>query len=321
MKTLSTLFCAVILLTGCTAPISEEEKEFNDSGSAKAIEDITDLWQFYEDTNAGLTIKYPNNVTLNGDDEDSLRLRISSESIDGLEGTMGFNEETARGNMEKLRLGVYGKNVDSPIGASMRVRNIGDTNAQEFMVLSRFEVCSVTFERKLYFFHNNNQIVITLVGPKSIVENSPEYFTTNEENCGTEQIWNFEKQNQFYTDLASNQGSAIAQEWFDTFEDIVDTIELNEPTNNPLDALQGTWTSDDDEKSVIEFSGNRKIDFYEDEKMSEGVFEISDEDGVNEPHLTVSSDNEVYEYEIIKLSNTDLWLMYMPRGNILRYTR
>jgi len=320
MKTLSIFFCAALLFSGCTAPLSDEEREFNESGRAKAILDETDLWQVYEDAEAGFTIKYPHSVTLNGDDEDSLRLRVYSDTIEGLEGTMGFNEETARHNVEKLQLGIYGKNVDFPLGVSMKVQSVGDTNAQKFMTLGRFEVCNVTFERTLYFFHNDHQIVITLAGSTSIIESAPEYFTTDEENCGAEQIWDFEKQEQFYTDLANNKGSDIAQEWFDTFDAIVDTIAFTTSPSTTFSALQGKWISEDDPQSIIEFDGNTKRDIYADEQVSEGTTTITSH--TTNPSLFVTTEEgDVLEYSIVELSDTNLILRYLARGNTLRYKK
>ena len=69
---------SAILVSGCTQPISDEEKEFNASGRAKAIEDETDLWMFHEDEKAGFSIKYPSDEGLD----------IEVASVAGLEGTM-----------------------------------------------------------------------------------------------------------------------------------------------------------------------------------------------------------------------------------------
>ena len=296
--------------------LSDEEIEFNQSGRAKAIEDETDLWNYYEDVNACFSIKYPHNVSF-GEAGDSLfHLSIKSQAVDLLEGTMGLNKETALKNIESLKQGKYGKSVDWPLEESKKVRKIGENNAQEFMVLSRFEICNVVFERKLYFFNRNHQIVITLTGPKDEIVNSvPEYFELNPENCGEEKIWNFESQKLFFQKLESNAGSEVAQNWFNLFDEIVATIILEQESPINFDLLQGKWISIDDTNSIIEFRDNSKIDYYSDEQLFEGDFNL------DKDYLVVSSNDEVFEYRIIDLSDEILTLMFLPRGNTLRYQR
>jgi hypothetical protein len=315
-----------------------EEEAFNESGRAKAIIDETDLWKYYEDTEARFAIKYPHDVIFGGEEEGEYKLFIKKGKISELNDTMGYDRETALKNIESLKNNEYGQSVDFALEESQNVRNLGSVNAQEFMVLSRFEICNVIFERKLYFFNNEHQIVITLTGPKNeIVESMPEYFEINKENCGDEKIWDFEKQGQFFDDLENNNGSTVAQNWFNTFNQIVGTIEIfgesegenNDESLTSYDLIQGIWTSVDDEKSAVEFIGDKKIDFYEDEKLSEATFKIYDhlsitedsQEDKNGKYLIVGVDDEVFKYEIIDLSDKTLTLIYLPRGNILKYEK
>jgi len=206
---------------------SDEEKEFNKSGRAKAIQDETDLWYYYEEPDAGFSIKYPHDISFNEQQNTLFSLYIETKKIDLLEGTMGFNKQTALKNIESLKIGEYGQDVDWPLNESKKVRTINNINAQEFMVLSRFEVCSVVFERKLYFFNNDYQIVVTLIGPgNEFINSAPKYFTTNQENCGNEKIWDMEKQKLFFENLENNTGPEIIQNWFDVFNRIIGTIIL-----------------------------------------------------------------------------------------------
>jgi len=295
---------------------SDGEMEFNQSGRAKAIEDETDLWKYYEDAVVGFSIKYPHNVSFGEEEGDLFHLSIESQVIDLLEGTMGFDRETALKNIESLEQGEYGESVDWPLEESKRVRKIGDSSAQEFMVLSRFEVCDVTFERKLYFFHSGHQIVVTLLGPEDeIIDSASEYFTMNQENCGNEKIWNMEKQGQFFRDLKNGIGSEVAQNWFNLFDQIVATIILEQGNPSNFDLLQGRWKAIDDTNSVIEFKNNSKIDYYSDEQLFVGDFNL------DKDYLVVSSNDEIFEYRIIDLSDEILTLMFLPRGNTLEYER
>lgn len=321
LKKLFATFLATFVLASCGSSIektdpkkSVEEIKFEESGRAKAIENETDLWQIYENAKTGFSFKFPHNFAI---DEN---LRIQIDAIDALgKQPLNFTTATAQNNRDALARNEFGEEIDWPLAISEKVKNIGELNAQDFLVVSRFEVCDVTFERKLIFYANDRQIVFTLVGDRDeiIAENS-EFFTTNVENCGDEQIWDFEKQNDFYEKLANKNGGAIAQKWFDDFDAIVATLEFFEPTVAAFDAkkLEGVWTSLDDELSTIEFLGDEKIDFYENKEMSRRLFAIS-----GDKLLTVDENGNLFEYRIHELSNKNLVLMFLPRGNILRYSK
>jgi len=296
--------------------ISEQEKAFNESGRAKAIENETDLWMAYEDKDGGFSIKYPGDVAFGGNDDTVITLSVESKKIDTLADTMGFNKETALKNIESLKKGEYGENVDWPLDESKKVVKIGDINAQEFAVLSRFEVCSVVFERKLYFFNNNHQIVITLRGPKnSIIDSSSDYFKIDKANCGTEKVWNFDKQKEFFNNLKDGKGSEAAVNWFKLFDRIKGTIEISKKQSSESSSLLGRWVSLDDANSEIEFKDGKKIDYYQKKKLAEGTFV---QDGKN---LVVNEDGDEFKYTILELSSTNLSLSYLARGNTLNYKK
>jgi hypothetical protein len=334
MRKLSLLLIP-LLLFACTPAeqISPKEQEFNKSGRAKAIEKPSDLWMHYEDPIAGFSVKYPHNVIMNGDD-DALHLTITQKHVKLLRDTMGFTEDIAKKNYVALAQGEYGENVDWPLDASKNVRPVGDTFAQDFLVLGRFEVCDVTFERKLYFFHKDRQIVLTVRGPKDAIKtSSPEYFTQDPENCGEELMWdlNAEANDAFYSALQNDEASEEAIEWYETFDQIVETIELFEPREEEpfLEEkilLQSTWTSVDDPKSQIVFEDDLIAGVYEEELLSSDAFTMTDQspvvEGVQEgPYIIVGQDEETFIYAILKLTEEELELMYLPRGNILRYAR
>jgi len=90
-----------------------------------------------------------------------------------------------------------------------------------------------------------------------------------------------------------------------------------EETESVSDLLQGKWRAVDDVNSVIEFKDGEKIDYYSGQKMFEGIFGIDELD----EHITVSDGEENFEYGIVELSEKNLSLMYLPRGNILKYEK
>lgn len=79
--------------------------------------------------------------------------------------------------------------------------------------------------------------------------------------------------------------------------------------------LNGTWVSDDDPLSEISFESIMKIDTYDGEEMSRGIFRV------HEGKLEVKTNDDLFEYEIMELSETSLVLLHLPRGNVLKYTR
>lgn len=295
--------------------ISPQEQEFNDSGRAKAIEDETDLWTLYYDNNyTGLSIKYPYEIGFGWGADMPINLIVEISPIESLEGTMGYNEETALENRTALLDGDYGRDVDFPVDESKRVVQVGDLYAQDFVVLSRFEVCSVMFERKLYFFKDNHQVVLTLTGPREeIMDSITGYLIEHPDNCMGDERWTEVGQGLFVEDLVRGAGSDVAQDWYDLFDRIVGTIEFHDSPDTGL--LQGRWVAVDDPNSVIEIKDGKKIDYYSGEMMSEGVIDITGNS------MIVTGEGEAYEYSILELSENKLVLSYLARGNTLEYAR
>jgi hypothetical protein len=297
--------------------ISEEEKAFNESGRAKAIEDEKDLWMYYEDK-SGFSIKYPSNVSLGDDNSSDYSLSIKSVKIDDLDGTLGFDKETALKNETSLSKGEYGESVDFSFDSSRKLIKVGDGNAQDYVVFSRFEACSVIFERTAYFFNNGYLVTVTLRAPKDkVVSSIPEYFKTDKANCGNEQVWNFDKQKEFYS-LAKEGKLGVASEWLNTFDEIVSTIQLKQSgqsVKKDTNSLLGKWVSLDDANSAVEFNGSDMIDYYQGSKVATSSYKI------NGTVLVVISDGEEMKYEILELTDEKLVMSYLARGNTLTYKK
>ena len=271
---------------------SVEEQEFNDSGRAKAIEDEKDLWMIYEDSDTGFSIKYPGDVEVNPED---------------------------RGAGLYINIGVIvdpdGPSFDFPVEGSEKNVGFKYVEGNIFMTLARFEVCDVTFERNLRIIKDNKQIDVVLKGDNEmLVVNNPDYFELNEENCGDNLIWIFDKQVDFFEQLEKKEGEIETQAWFDKFDKIVSTIQFSE-TKDYSAFIEGKWTSEDDEKSIVEFKDGTKKDIYDGEDLMEDSYVINGND------LIVGEGDESMKYEIITISETELEIIYLPRGNILRYSK
>jgi hypothetical protein len=350
------LIITVLLLTGCSKKIDSNNKkevgnnqlaqneeningnnkysedDFINQGSAKAILDETDLWTFHEDKNTGFNLKYPHDITFNDkNNKNGINLLVEVDKIDSLESTMGYNKETALKNKKSLSDGNFGESVDFPQNVSKKISLVDGVSAQDFLVLSRFEVCNVTFERKLYFFVEDFQVLITLSGPtEGFVDALDDYLAIDTVNCGNQKIWTNDSQNKFYEDLKSVSAPESVQYWYDVFDKIIKTIDIYEKKDSLsiVEKLQGRWESVDDSNSIIEFIGDKKLDYYNNQIMSEDTFTLADgyigdilEKGAEGMYLTVGNPGDYFEYSLVSVTDKELILTYLSRGNTLKFKR
>lgn len=203
------------------------------ASTSPAVE-MPGVWHEYRNDAVGFSFSYPPNAALVetvNRQYDGLQVTVDTQDIRALpqDGPLNMDKTTAVANRTALASGQYGSDVDMPYPDSRLVRTVaGRVNAQDFIVLGRFEVCSVTFEHKLYFIHKDTQIIITLYGPVATIESeAPGYFTTNTTNCGSELVWDYSKQSDFYQALIhSTLTSPHAQAWQDTFNQLADTVNV-----------------------------------------------------------------------------------------------
>jgi len=194
------------------------------------------------------------------------------------------------------------------------------------MVFSRFEICSVLLERKLYFFKDDYQVVISLALPTEKTGlDLNHYLTTDSENCADEKIWKASGQKLFYQGVRSGKSFDLAQSWYDSFFGIISSIDFDKELNfSNFEKLQGAWKSLEDEKSVIVFADYNKKDIYDNRIMSDDIYRIFNSNKKvdnNGDNIEIKSNNETLEYRILKLTKDTLELSSLPRGNVLRYTR
>lgn len=91
--------------------------------------------------------------------------------------------------------------------------------------------------------------------------------------------------------------------------------------------LNGLWRSADDADSTLEFKEGVKISYYAGEPMSEASFQLcldQECETVNSDGnfiKTIEEEGDSLKYEITKLNSESLELIYLGKGNILRYNR
>jgi len=187
---------------------------------------------------AGVRINYPadfltftTNSFVNANSSDLL-LDVKINKIEDLvDQTLGYDKETALKDEKELKEGSFGENIDFPYEASKKVVKIGDINAKDFIVFQRFEVCDVVFERKLIFYNNGYQVIITLSANKDhMIQSMPEFFVKDEQNCGG-LVWIMQdsksSQDDLFKALQSGQASELAKSWMNSFDLLETRIEIN----------------------------------------------------------------------------------------------
>lgn len=213
-----------------TNALSNAEQEFNDSGRAKAIESESDMWQIYEDKDIWFSFKYPiwtnliteENYTL---DPNQSYIKVEIKNIWDKVAPNDLTKEEDMKNIEDLSAWKFGVNYDNPIQESKKVDTVWNIFWQDFLVLSRFDVCNVTVERVLVFYFNNKKIILTSYAPTSTLRTSAtDYFMLDEANCWQDTRWDFDKQKDFYQSLVDNKWPQDIQIWYNDFDKMLETI-------------------------------------------------------------------------------------------------
>lgn len=84
--------------------------------------------------------------------------------------------------------------------------------------------------------------------------------------------------------------------------------------------LIGTWKNTEDSKYTVVFMpGGRLSEQYESRTASEGTWEISP--GKDLFQLKKTIDGEIFLYEIVTVTDSNLTLIYLPRGNTLTFKK
>lgn len=248
MKKLAVLIVVplLILLTSCVAKnpetktqtwettgtktISAEEQKFNESGQAKAIVDETDLWQVYENKEVWFSFKYPTGTNLIKEKNYKIEpgesyIKVEIKEIGKPVAPNDLTKEDDMKNIKELSAWNFGVNYDNPIAESKKVSTVWNIFWQDFLVLSRFDVCNVTVERVLIFYFNNKKILITAYAPLMWLKTTaPDYFILDKENCGEETRWNYDKQKDFYQTLVDKKWPTNIQLWYNDFDKMVWTV-------------------------------------------------------------------------------------------------
>lgn len=96
-----------------------------------------------------------------------------------------------------------------------------------------------------------------------------------------------------------------------------DLLRNKKNNQDSYDKIQGKWQSTIDSSSTIEFDGLTKIDYYKGKYIDQSKIKI-DKDRL---FCKTLKDDLTLEYEIMTLTDVSLTLIYLPRGNLLTFTK
>jgi hypothetical protein len=204
------------------------------------VSDIGNIIGFFDDE-TGFLLNYPsdiisfsNNYFVNAADTGIL-LAIEIKKIDELfhDEPLGYDIETSIKDEATLKEGNYGEDIDFAYEPSKKVVQIKDIYAKEFMVFGRYEICDTVFERKLIFYNNGYQVIMTLAAQKDeVIKSMPEYFVYDSINCSEELVWQRNEgknaQDDFYNAMNSGTVSKIIRNWLNSYSYIVENFQINQ---------------------------------------------------------------------------------------------
>lgn len=211
--------------------------------------DISD-WKTYVNEEAGFTLKYPETITMSNSKEidyrflDKTLLSISVVDIDYLyeNGIYGINKDLIDKDIYTIKMGdVNLPEVELEYSSDLvKIDDFYGYTFVSFILTNDYDDCNIFFERALVLYRNNYVVIIRLYGPsRKIIEQLPQYFMNHEYCTGRgDKMWlegyyrmegieyDGDEKKDFFDYISSGQNQDIASDWYNTFDKIVETIEI-----------------------------------------------------------------------------------------------
>lgn len=187
-------------------------------------------WKTYSDPNGEFSFQYPPTVKLKTDQEGGSNpsLSVLSQDINSIgEAPYGLDQETAIKDKTELANGQFGERTGYDLQESRKVIKLSNTYAKASTQIGQVvDVCGSDYVRRLIFYTANRRVIISLSIPENIVSSAlPNYFTKDPSNCGDSLIYDSKKN--LYQALAGKSVGGTVQEWFNTFDKIVNTVKIS----------------------------------------------------------------------------------------------
>lgn len=185
-------------------------------------------WETYVDPSNTFLFRYPQTVSLNGDNksDDGLNLYVQTKDLENYsDEPMGYDLETALTDKKSLKNNQTGY-LFGGVPESAKLVTFSGVNGKTFMTLRLLEVCDVRFDRSLVIYKNNQQILLGLSVSNSsaLAKKIPQYFTNDTNNCGDTPVW--KSDSTLVTDLITHKAPKPVQDWYDTFDQILSTFKF-----------------------------------------------------------------------------------------------
>ncbi|MFA6307307.1 MAG: hypothetical protein WCS88_03715 [Patescibacteria group bacterium] len=203
----------------------------------KFLENIvidTNDWQTYINEEVGFSFNYPSKMKYIKDytySTEELSYQVDVKKIADMSEEIAacLDKNTTLKNIEYLK----NEQVKSvcydwhPLEESIKLVDLGNVNARDSIRLRSWEICDLSFNRELLFYYNGYLVNIIIRGPfQDIVDSMDQYFGNV---CGEGLDTWIDQDNiesKFYNELINNTASPVAQEWFDSLEQIILTFKF-----------------------------------------------------------------------------------------------
>ena len=281
MKKILLIISLVFIFTGCQTTTentnqvtNNQNKNINQIQEPESPDEGEEInWLTYESED--FSFQYPSYVNLMENWEsnpDDLSLYVETKKISEIEfGGLNLDKDTALKDLESLKTGSYGEHIGFSLPDSEMVITLDDFFSKGYIVFGRFEICDVTFERNLMFYivdenniENSKRVRLVLVGPKDKIINSNSEFFKDSDQCLDVKIWKTDIRENFYTKLTKNEASDEAQEWFTSFVDIINTIEIKKENSNNTFTASDDWNTYKNTNFSISYPSNFYVKEYDD---------------------------------------------------------
>jgi hypothetical protein len=182
----------------------------------------------YKNKEIGFSFSYPDNIVVGKEaQKGDLVLKIETNNIEK-SNIPSLSRDDLLIMSKNLEKGEFADISGWTLDNSKKIYKIGQKTVEEGVVFSKSDFCSVVFERNLAFFVDNYLVNIILIASRDdITPENPDFFRKDEKNCANIKVWDFARQGEFYNNLLENELSGTAQEWFNVFEKIKESLKID----------------------------------------------------------------------------------------------
>lgn len=211
------------------APVLENDSKSKtnaDFANHSAIEYISDI--------AGISLIYPQNKVFLSSSKyisnpnHKLNLVIEENKLENI-----IDKSKAREEKESLQQEEFSLVDQLAFQPSKKIYEKGQIKIKEYIIFSKGNPYLTAFERKAIFFTKGCRVEIVLSLPAEPITDSMEnYFAYDTSGQSSVPKWDTGQQQNLYQDLVRGQAPRPVQEWYDTFDALIDSLQLDGQDKN-----------------------------------------------------------------------------------------